>query len=328
MNTSLNIQIPKIQFLCILGFVSILGGCAPYSKVKKISTASLAANSEQKSIYKLLKPYGRDPHAQIGRYLDWANATRLKLTTDPSDIIAQSNYNFAVSRIVEIIEDQDFTPWDTPLVCNSGADGQWSLRLTPPDPRPEYHPSHFEILPADRYDFKGMLVSERVLKQGLGAPVIVIGEDQDFTRFDEFAQGKQVYYAFTAAIHFDGMNCELILKDPLDEETVKLDGHTYPLAADFQAHLAMALAELDVEKQEISELLKPDRYEGTARLARLQAYDPKKIPVVFVHGLGDSEATWLPMIHALWNVEAIRQYVHLWFFRFPTGSPYRVPAAG
>ena len=317
----------RSQSLCGLCLLLVFCGCAQYSQVTKRSIAAVAATPEQKSMFSLVGHYAEDPHSQIGHYLDWANAARSKLATDPSDLLAQSNYNFAVSRIVGIIADQDFTPWDAPLVCSSGVDGRWSLRLTPPDPRPEYHPSHFEILPADRYDFKGSLIRERDLKRGLGAPVIVIGEDQDFTKFDEFAQGKQVYYAFTAAVRFSGMNCELILEDPLDEETVKLDRHTYPLAADFQAPLAMALAELDIEKQEISEMFQPDRYAGKARLARLQAYDPKKIPVVFIHGLGDSEATWLPMIDALWKDETIRQNYQFWFFTYPTGSPYPIPAA-
>lgn len=316
------------QILCSFGILLFLAGCAQqYSRVARKPTSSVAVTSEQKSMFKFLRPYAKNPLTQIGRYLDSANAARTKLAANPSDTLAQSDYNFAVSRIVEIIEDNDFTPWDAPLVCNSGVDGQWSLSLTPPDPRPEYHPSNFEIYPSDRYDFRGKLVGERVLKRGLGAPVVVMGKDQDFTKIDEFAQGKQVFYGLTALVRFNGGSCELVLEDPLNEETVRLDAHTYPLAADFQAPLALALAELDPAKEELSELFKPDQYSGAERLARLQPYDPEKIPVIFIHGLGNSPATWMPMIDFLRNDDTIRQHYQFWFFSYPSGKPYPIPAA-
>ncbi|MGD9746286.1 MAG: alpha/beta hydrolase, partial [Verrucomicrobiales bacterium] len=278
----------------------ILWGCASYSKVSETKqTTKLTATREQLALETVQSKLKGQPMDQLGLYLDAANSGRLRLATNPGDTLARSDYNFSVARIIEIIENQKLKPWDNPLVCKSSGEGSWSLTLTPPNPRPEYHPRNFQIYPTDRYDFKGKLVGERALKQGLGAPVMVVGKDLDYPKIDQFAQGKQVYYGLTALIRFNGANCEIILADPLEQETISLDQKEYPMAADYQAPMALALADLNLEKRELQGLFKPNQFEGSARLARLQPYNPKKIPVLCIHGLGNSPATWAPVIDYL-----------------------------
>ena len=287
----------------------------------------MTATSEQKMLLNSAKALGDQSLRQIGLYLDSANVARAKLAEQPTDSLAQSDYNFAVARIVEIIGKKDLEPWGTPLACPSGNEAQWTLSLTPPDPRPEYHPSNFEIFPTDRYDFKGTLVGERSVRAGLGAPVVVQGKDLDFTKFDQFAQGDRVFYGMTALIRFDGTACELVLADPLQVADATLDDNQYRLATDFQAPLALALAELNPRKSELQKMFKPGEFVDTARLARLQPYDPEKIPVLFIHGLSNSPATWAPMIDHLRNNDEIRMKYQFWSFSYPTGLPYPIPAA-
>jgi pimeloyl-ACP methyl ester carboxylesterase len=309
-------------------FSLLLAGCAqPYSKVTKRPASAVAGSAGQKSLVREVKPYAAQPLTKIGRYLDSANASRLTLASSPSDAAALSDYNFAVGRIVEIIDDESLTPWVEPLVCESVGEGDWRLSLDYRGIHEKFNPSDFEMLPADRYEFEGKLVGERVLKAGLGAPLVVAGKDRDFTEVDEFAQGKQIFYGLTATVRFNGRNCEIVLTDPLNKETARLDGHSYPLAADFQAPLSLALAEIDPRKKELSALFKPDEYQGTERLARLQPYDPKKIPVLFIHGLSNSQATWVPMIDSLRGDPTIRKNYQFWVFSYPSGLPYPAPAA-
>lgn len=326
---SLKFCMPKsLPTACVAALSLLFSGCAHYSKVSEKKRASdVAVTAEQKALALSQERLKKQPRARIAAYLDAANAARIKLAANPNDTLLRSDYNFAVARVVEIIEAENFTPWDAPLVCDSPANTKWSLRLTAPDPRPEYHPSNFQILPTDRYDFKGKLVGERVTNQGLGAPVVVIGKDHDYTKIDTFAQGKQVYYGFTALIRFEGPDCELVLVDPLEEDDITLDRNRYPLAADFQAPLALALAELNVEKRELEALFKPGQFAGAARLARLQPYHPDKIPVVCIHGLGNSPATWAPVIEFLRGDAEIRDHYQFWFFSYPSGLPYPLSAA-
>ena len=122
-------------------------------------------------------------------------------------------------------------------------------------------------------------------------------------------------------IQFQGRKCELSLVDPLSKEKVALDGRNYPLAADFQAPISMALSKVKVKKMEISGMFSPTKNEDSARLA-MQPYDPGKIPVLFIHGLGNSAGTWAPMIEHLRNNKTIRKRYQFWIFNYPTGLPY------
>ena len=305
----------------------LLGGCNRYAKVVKLPVSAVTMTEKQEDLARSLKPLASQPLAQLGGFLDAADAARLRLGANPGDPLARADYNFAVSRILEIVDREDLAPWEAPIRCPSGRGADWRLTLTPPDPRPENHPANFEIVAADRYKFKGKLVGERRIKQGLGAPMVAIGRDVDFTAYDEFALGEQVYYGMTVLVHFDGRDCDIELINPLMAETVTFDDHVYPLAADFQAPLALSLAELNPRKRELDKMFKAKNYRGKSRLARLQIYDPRKIPVLFIHGLSNSPATWMPMIEYLRSDETIRERYQFWAFSYPSGQAFPVPAA-
>jgi len=315
------------QSLCAAALSLSLAGCSHLSKVAKIPISAVATTVEQLDLSKQLGSRPNQPLAHLGRYLDAANTARQRLAADPSDTNARSDYNFAISRITEIIEDASLTPWDKPLSCDSQGGQPWSFSLRSPDPRPEYHPSNFHFHPSDRYRFGGKLIETRVLKKGLGAPVIVSSKDLDFTKYDPFAQGKKVYYGFTAMVYFKGRQAELVVFDPLDTEQVSYEGHEFPLAADFQGPLALSMVESHPKKEGRSLMFQPTKQENTGRLSRLQVYNPNKIPVVFIHGLGDSQATWTPMINYLRLDSTIRDRYQFWVFSYPTGLPYPIPAA-
>lgn len=306
-----------------------LGGCGfAYSKAwQRSRTESLAVTAEQKELAVSQERLRKKPLEQLGRYLDAADEARRKLDSDPRNTLLQSDYNFAVARVMDIVSRQKLAPWDRPLNVPSSTGTPWSLRLTPPFPQPEYHPRHFKFTPSDRYDFTGKNVGQRVLKQGLGAPMIVVGDDLDYVKIDRFAQAQHVYYGLTALIRYKGRDCEIVLLDPLEKETVQLDRATYPLAGDFQGPLALALADLDLEKRELIGLFKPQEFEQSARLARLQPFNPSKIPVLCVHGLGNSPATWAPLVEFLRGDPEIRENYQFWFYSYPSGLPYPLSAA-
>jgi pimeloyl-ACP methyl ester carboxylesterase len=77
----------------------------------------------------------------------------------------------------------------------------------------------------------------------------------------------------------------------------------------------------------LGRLLNPDKYSNTARIARLQPYDPNKTVVLVIHGLNSSPATYAPMINALRADETIRKRYQFWVFSYPSGYPYPYSAA-
>jgi pimeloyl-ACP methyl ester carboxylesterase len=62
-------------------------------------------------------------------------------------------------------------------------------------------------------------------------------------------------------------------------------------------------------------------------LYQLQSYDPARTPVIFVHGLQETGASWAPMIDSLRNDPWIREHYQFWFFSYPSGYPYPYSAA-
>ena len=315
--------------ICLLiPAVLLVAGCASYSKAKfRTDTASLAVTGEQRRLAEAQKKLAKKPLVQLGGYLDAADRARRALARDPNNTLLQSDYNFAVARVMDIVYAQKLQPWSRTVVAPSATGAPWRLRLTPPYKQRQFAPRLFEFRPSDRYDFRGKLVGERVLKEGIGAPLVVVGKDLDYVKLDRFAQGNNLYYGMTALVNFRGRNANIVLCDPLARENITLDGRTYPLAGDYQGPLALALDELHLEKSELLGLFKPQEFAGRARLARLQPYDARKIPVIFIHGLGNSPATWAPLIEFLRGDPGFRENYQVWFYSYPSGLPYPLAAA-
>ncbi len=307
-----------------LGVVSLSSGCAPYSALSRKPVSRIAATSEQRELARMQRlPAER----RLGRLIDTAYDATNRMAADSADVAAGSDYNFAVARIVEVIEENDLAPWEAPLICPSSRGDHWRFTVPLPDPRPEFHLSKWEILPSDRYAFRGKIAKTSSVREGIGAPAVAVGRGLDFTEIDSFSQSEQIFYGLTAVLRFDGRDCRLEYLDPLDVESLSFTGRTFPLGADFQAPLALKLAEMNPLRQQLSKMLRPDRYNGAARVARLQPYSPERIPVLFIHGFGNSPATWMPVLSYLRSDLVIRERYQFWFFSHPTGIPYPISAA-
>ena len=319
------------QFAVPLIIACALTSCATYSKVREkrplysvaagATGALVSANAE---IVKALQLDRRDPFAALGEYMTAAETAWRQLQLNPQDEPARYAYNFAVGRIIGTIRDGKLDPWSQPLRVPASA-GEFVL--TPkPDPRPQWNPALYIFTPADQFDIHGTYVNERTTRSGLGAPLVAVGRDINKDARANFSFTR-VYYGVTAIARFEGRRCVLSFEDPLAEETIQLDGHTYPLAADFTVPLAIMLASTNPKKLELSRLLNPAKYAETARISRLQPYDPNKTVVLVIHGLMDSPATWTPMLNRLRGDEDIRRNYQFWFYSYPSGYPYPYSAA-
>src|SRR5204862_6220915 len=156
-------------------------------------------------------------------------------------------------------------------------------------------------------------VTERTIRDGIGAPIVAVEREINRRARANFAPSR-VFYSVTAVARFEGPRCLLSFEDPLAAETVILDGHIFPLAADFTVPLAVMLESTDPKKHELSRLLNPEKFAHTAAIERLQPYDPNKTIVLVIHGLMDSQATWTPMINNLRGDPLIRKHYQFWFY--------------
>ena len=78
-----------------------------------------------------------------------------------------------------------------------------------------------------------------------------MSKDVDPEKIDVFSQGNRIFYGMTGIVNFNGRNCVGKIVDPLAVETVQVNHHNYPLAADFSAPLALALADIKPRKNEL-----------------------------------------------------------------------------
>ena len=311
--------------LAASALVLSFAGCSPYCAVLVTHAPRPVNTPDAQRIAQAIARNPSHPETALGACLDTASAAEQRLRTAPDDAQARASYNFATGRVFAIIHDAKLDPWKTPVRVK-GREGEWLLTFKN-GTHTEVEPGKVGILPADRYTFHGSYVRTRTLKDGLGAPLVVTGRESDVAHAVPFAQSKNAYYGMTGLLRFDGRNGVLTTEDPLAVERVPLGRHTFPLAADFTAPLALALAK---EKPLIfgwAQMLRPEKYANTVRLARLQPYDPAKIPVICVHGLMDSPSTWVPFLNTLRGDAAIRQRYQFWFYSYPSGYPYPHSAA-
>ena len=206
---------------------------------------------------------------------------------------------------------------------SSGGEIELSVK---PDPRKQWNPALYEFTPADQFDIDGTYVTERQQKEGLGAPLVAVGKDANEDADTDFTL-QRIFYGVTAMIRFEGQRAVIAIEDPLSTELVTYGGHSFPLAADFTVPLAVMLASTEPKKLELSRLLRPAKYAETARIARLEPYNPDKTVVLVIHGLMDSPATWAPMINHLRGDPEIRRNYQFWFYSYPSGYPYPYSAS-
>ena len=309
-----------------------LGGCAaPYGTVAKkrpMFSSLTAAGGALAAVPQQIKEASRwgkkRPLAALADYLEVAEVASKQLKTNPEDVAAREAYNFAVARVLGTITEANLDPWSKPM--SVPAEGGGYVLTRRPDPRPAWNPALYDFVPADEFDVKGKYVSERETKDGVGAPTVAMGREETKDYDKNFALPR-VYYGVTTVIRFRGKTAEIAFEDPLSTEEVVLDGRRMPLAADFTVPLAVLLQQAEPQKFEISRLLQPEKYAQTARISRLQPYDPNKTVILVIHGLMDTPATYVPMINKLRNDPEIRKNYQFWLFSYPSGYPYAYSAS-
>lgn len=314
------------RFSPLLAMALVLSGCAQYASVSErrpqyhpLRTTVGALISAEQAIAKALRTERREPMVALGEYLSAAKTASDELQRHPGDEAALANYNFAVARVLGAIKEGRVDLWTNPVrVPATGGDFTLTFKR---DPRPQWNPTLYTFVPADEFDIKGKYVTERSVKEGWGAPIVAIGREVNKDTKENFSLPR-TFYGVTALIRFEGRRAILSFEDPLSTERIRVGGRMVPLAANFTVPLAVMLASANPKRYEIPRLLRPGKFAETARITRLQPYDPDKTVVLVVHGLMDTPATWTPMINALRSDDRIRRSCQFWMYSYPSGYPY------
>lgn len=312
-------------FLCAV--LALLAGCAPLAKVTEkrpelgaTRTNKAELSQAEQAIDAASKLQRTDPNKALGTYLAGAETASRQLRRNPQDSAALSDYNFALSRAFGVILEAKLDPWTHPLRVPVAGGGDYLLTHRP-HPNRLWKPQEFELIPVDQLNVRGKFVLPRKTRAGAGAALIAVRQGAELPEARQRFISARVYFGVTALAHFNGSRCEIEFLDPLAIETADVAGRTLPMAADFTAPIALALARERPEKIGLSRVIFPERYAATARLNRLQPYDPNKIPVIFIHGLQSTPATWAPMVNILRGDPILRHKYQFWVYSYPSGYP-------
>ena len=125
------------------------------------------------------------------------------------------------------------------------------------------------------------------------------------------------------------LHAVLELHDPLERSTVEVAGLNVTLETDLSTPLAFYLSQPSWDDTKISTLglLKPGKVEKLVGLYMLEPFREDKIPVVMVHGLWSSPATWMEMFNDLRSDPLVRDNFQFWFYLYPSGEPFFLSAA-
>lgn len=184
------------------------------------------------------------------------------------------------------------------------------------------------------YELEGLPASG--LTYGLGVPLIAVRKQGDPEDPREKYYPDGLSFPVTALVRVvkpgsmpgSGANqrhhCILELHDPLDSCDLSLAGRLVPLQTDLSTSLAFFLDSEQFRERDQATLglIDPQKTLEDRGLYMLEPFDPKRIPVVMVHGLWSSPVTWMPMFNDLRSFRELRENYQFWFYQYPTGQPF------
>ena len=305
----------RAAFCCVALFASC--GCAHLATVKQTRPVVPATGSDkqlQPAIQRLAAWEREQPLVSLGDDLFAARFSLNVLEQQPDNLSARNLYNFSVARAVANVERANIQPWRREV---SVTVDQTNYLLTTPKPVDQEHdPSRYDLFPTDSLKISGQFFKTRPSISGIGAPLVAVGRVENPRSREQFKL-RRVYAPVTAVIKFADKRAELEFVDPMKTERVAIGKRTFPLAIDLNAPTAMLIARERPERLGFARLINPQKYADTTRLTQLQQFDPARTPVIFVHGLQETGASWAPMIDSLRNDPWIRESLSILVLQLP-----------
>lgn len=112
--------------------------------------------------------------------------------------------------------------------------------------------------------------------------------------------------------------CRLHLHNAMNVDVVRVRDDERQLAANFTASKQLALSKKSLGLFSWLGMLYPEKTVGDCQLYTMDGYDPKRIPVVFVHGLMSDPHIWLNVVNAISADPELRAAYQPWYFLYPT----------
>ncbi len=176
---------------------------------------------------------------------------------------------------------------------------------------------------------------------GLGVPLIAVRRKPETPVPQEKYYPPGLSFATTAFLRVmppspadtasNVHHCLLELHDPQWSHDITVNNRLVPLETDLTTPLAHFLDDPAFRERSNATLgllsIAEANEKGLKGLYMLEPYDPKRIPVIMVHGLWSSPTTWMEMFNDLRFFPEIRNRYQFWFFQYPSGQPFWISAS-
>lgn len=184
-----------------------------------------------------------------------------------------------------------------------------------------------DIVPAA--DVSLDMLKERYLSPGLGVPIVgVIPHAKLRERVATF-QARGTVHTMTALLEFRGTHASPVIRFIPQQKAsrVRIGRMLYQLAEDYSAPIELYWALSGVDRDRFLGLLRPQNVRNQRGLVCMEPCDPDRIPVIFVHGLASSAATFANLVNRLRSYPDLRKRYQFWYFNYPTGVAWTLSAA-
>ena len=315
-----------ITSLCLIASAMTLVSCSPLTAriegrglVLKVISADARVKDAAAELTEAARLTKLDPPLALLHGLESCRLSYQALKENPKE--AQAIYNLAVEKLFGLLRDQSINPWAKPSRV-----GEFVLSYRR-EPGRGIRPEELQLTPVNEIDLATRALEKRSKRTGIGAPLVGISSGKNFRLRNQQPLRPHSYMSLTAVAHFSGHKCELELLDPMDVETISVNGRTFPSAADFSASYACLMSDEIRLTKSLPRLFDPGKFAQTARIVRLSPYDPKRTPILLVHGLLDTASSWTPLVNALRDDPLTRRHCQIWVYTYPSGYPYPYSAA-
>lgn len=183
----------------------------------------------------------------------------------------------------------------------------------------------FEL--AEKYQTR--LLEFRHTRPGVGVPVVAWRPNDGSGRFDSLRPPEGVAAAMTAVLLPlpDGRR-KLRFVNVEKHDTVVLHGRRMTVAADFTAPVAQLVERArPLARSGLGGMLSYSGSQRREKLYLIQPYDPRKIPLLMVHGLQSTPVAFANLTNDLIADPLVRQRYQIWHYHYPTGTPVLQNAA-
>lgn len=162
----------------------------------------------------------------------------------------------------------------------------------------------------------------RFVQAGMGVPLALKSPRCDDRPACTLLPYSGVFRPATAWIEGDPeVQARLVIVDPWATPSMTYSGVAVPVAEDSSAFYAQGMAPSPVGRLAIWGLLGGDDIGRRAGVYLMEDYDPRKRPLVMVHGLGSSPLAWAKLSNAVWGRPELRQNFQIWHVVYSSDAP-------